>query len=306
MLFKTCSLVFLVRNIVKSSGQRHLKARTMATLQEIVTQLREFAPENLAEKWDNVGLLVEPRNTTSPITNILLTNDLTEAVVLEAREKNAQMIISYHPPIFAPLKRLTQASWKERIIIDCIRHDIAIYSPHTSWDSVNNGVNDWLAASLPHEPHLCRPIHENPLNMAYGSGRVCKVSGKPLSESDAVQLITKHTQMNCAMVGGSRPDENRMIRTYAVCAGSGASVLKGVAADMYITGEMSHHEILEATSNGTCVVLLGHSNSERGYLTVFKGILNDRLNNRVAIHVSESDRDPLQLVLRESADKTNA
>ncbi|XP_053658587.1 NIF3-like protein 1 [Anopheles marshallii] len=302
MLFKTFSLAFSVRNIVKSSGQRYLKARTMATLQEIVTQLREFAPENLAEKWDNVGLLVEPRDNTSPITNILLTNDLTEAVVLEAREKNAQMIISYHPPIFAPLKRLTQASWKERIIIDCIRHDIAIYSPHTSWDNVNNGVNDWLAASLPHEPYLCRPILENPLNMAYGSGRVCKVSGGPISEADAVQLITKHTQMNCAMVGGARANENRMIRTYAVCAGSGASVLKGVVADMYITGEMSHHEILEATSNGTCVVLLGHSNSERGFLTVFKGILNDRLNNRVAIHVSESDRDPLQLVLRENAD----
>uniref|UniRef100_A0A182SMY5 NIF3-like protein 1 n=1 Tax=Anopheles maculatus TaxID=74869 RepID=A0A182SMY5_9DIPT len=213
----------------------------MATLQEVVGKLNEFAPENLAEKWDNVGLLVEPRNSTSLITNILLTIDLTEAVVKEAQEKNVQMIISYHPPIFAPLKRLTQASWKERIVIDCIRSDIAIYSPHTCWDNVSNGVNDWLAASLPYASS--RPILENPINSAFGAGRLCEIKGDPIKERDAAQLIIRHTQMDCAMVSFAPSVEaNRMIRTYAVCAGSGASVLKGVQADMYITGEMSHHE----------------------------------------------------------------
>uniref|UniRef100_A0A182ML18 NIF3-like protein 1 n=1 Tax=Anopheles culicifacies TaxID=139723 RepID=A0A182ML18_9DIPT len=271
----------------------------MATLQEVVSKLNEFAPENLAEKWDNVGLLVEPRDNTKLITSILLTIDLTEAVVAEARENNVQMIISYHPPIFAPLKRLTQASWKERIIIDCIRHDIAIYSPHTCWDNVRNGVNDWLADSLPHSS--CRPIIENPINTTYGAGRLCEVGGEPIAERDAVQLITKHTQMDYALVSyAPSGNETRIIRTYAVCAGSGASVLKGVRADMYITGEMSHHEVLEATSNGTCVVLLGHSNSERGYLTLFLDILCNRLKNVVTVYVSKRDRDPMQLMLREN------
>ncbi|XP_050081195.1 NIF3-like protein 1 [Anopheles maculipalpis] len=299
MLFPTSSLTLFVRRFVKRGKQQYLKARAMTTLHDVVGKLNEFAPENLSEKWDNVGLLVEPRNTSS-ITNILLTIDLTEAVVQEAQEKNVQMIISYHPPIFAPLKRLTQASWKERIVIDCIRHDIAIYSPHTSWDNVSNGVNDWLAASLPHVSS--RPILENPLNSTYGAGRLCEVKGDPIPERDVAQLITKHTQMNCAMVSlAARGEENRTIRTYAVCAGSGASVLKGVKADMYITGEMSHHEVLEATSNGTCVVLLGHSNSERGYLAVFKDILSKRLANGVTVHVSERDRDPMKLVLNENA-----
>uniref|UniRef100_A0A182Y1Y7 NIF3-like protein 1 n=1 Tax=Anopheles stephensi TaxID=30069 RepID=A0A182Y1Y7_ANOST len=300
MFIKTASLAFFVRSFVKSGNQQYFKTRAMATLQDVVGKLNEFAPENLAEKWDNVGLLVEPRNSGSPITNILLTIDLTEAVVKEAQEKNAQMIISYHPPIFAPLKRLTQAAWKERIVIDCIRNDIAIYSPHTSWDNVSNGVNDWLAASLPHASS--RPILENPINAAYGAGRLCEVKGDPIPERDAAQLITKHTQMDCAMVSfAPSVAGNRTIRTYAVCAGSGASVLKGVKADMYITGEMSHHEVLEATSNGTCVVLLGHSNSERGYLAVFKDILSKRLTDGVTVHVSEKDRDPMKLVLNETS-----
>uniref|UniRef100_A0A182JW27 Histone acetyltransferase n=1 Tax=Anopheles christyi TaxID=43041 RepID=A0A182JW27_9DIPT len=274
-------------NMVKYWKGQHVICVTMKQIQEHL-QMPQFKKPKL---------MVDPAS----ITNILLTIDLTEAVVAEAQENGAQMIISYHPPIFAPLKRLTQASWKERIVIDCIRNDIAIYSPHTSWDNVTNGVNDWLAASLPHAQSC--PILVNPINPAYGAGRLCTVKDDPISERDAVQLIVKHTQMDCAMVSFA-PSGNgdRLIRTYAVCAGSGASVLKGVEADMYITGEMSHHEILEATSNGTCVVLLGHSNSERGYLSVFKEILSKRLDG-VTVRVSSSDRDPMKLVLQEDASK---
>ena len=54
------------------------------------------------------------------------------------------MILSYHPPIFVPLKRLTQSSWKERLVVQCVENRIAVYSPHTSYDAVKGGVNDWL------------------------------------------------------------------------------------------------------------------------------------------------------------------
>ena len=57
-------------------------------------------------------------------------------------------IISYHPPIFVPLKRLTSAKFKERIIVKSIEQRIAVYSPHTAFDAVHGGVNDWLASGL--------------------------------------------------------------------------------------------------------------------------------------------------------------
>lgn len=78
------------------------------------------------------------------VKKVMLTNDLTEAVYREACDWNANLIISYHPPIFAPMKKLVQSNWKDRIITGCIENRIAIYSPHTSYDALAGGVNDWL------------------------------------------------------------------------------------------------------------------------------------------------------------------
>ena len=112
-------------------------------LQDVVKQLQGFASTKLAEKWDNVGLLVEPSGCHK-VKNILLTNDLTTTVLKESIDKSVNLIISYHPPLFAPLKRLSQGNWKERIITQSIENRIAIYSPHTAYDAVKGGVNDWL------------------------------------------------------------------------------------------------------------------------------------------------------------------
>ena len=89
-----------------------------------------LAPASLAESWDNVGLLIEPSGSkevdqcddrvsfaTNPsqVRKVLLTNDLTEPVLMEAVEEKVDMVISYHPPLFRPLKRLTKGNWKERV-----------------------------------------------------------------------------------------------------------------------------------------------------------------------------------------------
>lgn len=80
-------------------------------LKDIVSAMNKFADTSLAASWDNVGLLIEP---TEPkiVSHILLTNDLTEDVMDEAIRLKTDLIITYHPLIFAPLKRITNASWK--------------------------------------------------------------------------------------------------------------------------------------------------------------------------------------------------
>ena len=87
-----------------------------------------------------------------------------------------------------------------------------------------------------------------------------------------------------------------IIGSIAVCAGSGSSVLEGSKADLWITGEMSHHEVLDAVHNGTSVILCDHSNTERGFLKVFASELSSILNNAVTVQVSDLDADPLQIV----------
>lgn len=96
------------------------------SLNDVITKLDNFAPKSLAEPWDNVGLLVEPV-TKKNIERILLTNDLTEDVMEEAVKVHADLIISYHPPIFVPLKSVTGKTWKVRSESEELDHTCVPY-----------------------------------------------------------------------------------------------------------------------------------------------------------------------------------
>eukprot|EP00004_Rigifila_ramosa_P017847 TRINITY_DN4391_c0_g1_i10.p1 TRINITY_DN4391_c0_g1~~TRINITY_DN4391_c0_g1_i10.p1 ORF type:complete len:354 (+),score=95.22 TRINITY_DN4391_c0_g1_i10:226-1287(+) len=172
-------------------------------LSKVITALESFAPLSLAEKWDNVGLLVSPSDPP-PVQRIFLTNDLTEPVLEEAFAAQAQLIISYHPPIFAALKRLTPRSPKERIVVRAIENRVAIYSPHTAWDAVSGGVNDWLAAGLgagtivPLQTHSETPLTEQVKLSVYGTPQllnattVSTVSAKPnVSSAILFDIVNK-------------------------------------------------------------------------------------------------------------------
>jgi dinuclear metal center YbgI/SA1388 family protein len=111
-------------------------------LREIISALEEFAPTSLAEVWDNVGLLVG--DPEQEISRILLTIDYSPPVVQEARERECDLVIAYHPPIFHPLKRVVAGS----AVFDAIRRGVAIYSPHTALDVAEGGTNDMLADVL--------------------------------------------------------------------------------------------------------------------------------------------------------------
>jgi putative NIF3 family GTP cyclohydrolase 1 type 2 len=86
------------------------------------------------------------------------------------------------------------------------------------------------------------------------------------------------------------------VRAIAVAAGAGSSVLRGARADVLVTGEMSHHEVLAAVADGTAVVLAGHSNTERGFLRVLGERLTSEFDEALQVKVAESDRDPLAVV----------
>ncbi|VEN55819.1 unnamed protein product [Callosobruchus maculatus] len=260
-------------------------------LRDVLSKLQEIAPLKLAESWDNVGLLVEPEKNPI-IKNVLLTIDLTEDVVDEALEVEAGLIISYHPNIFRPIKTVTQSHWKERIITKCIKNDIAVFSPHTSWDAIKDGVNDWLCTMF--KTKSSKPILPNSENPTIGMGRLLDLEF-PITLTRAINLIKQHLGLGHVRVGLGKHKslDTDFILTVAVCAGSGGSVLNGIEADLYLTGEMMHHDVLEATQKGITVVLCNHSNSERGYLTFFQQRFTF---DGLKVIVSKVDKDCLQTV----------
>ncbi|EFN72566.1 NIF3-like protein 1 [Camponotus floridanus] len=260
-------------------------------LKEILSAICKFADTSLAASWDNVGLLIEPTEPKN-VSCILLTNDLTEDVMDEAIQLQTDLIITYHPLIFAPLKSITTQSWKERIVARCLENKIAVFSPHTSFDSVKGGVNDWLAEAF--ELESSKPIQPDTNNPTYGLGRLCTLKNR-VSIEEAVNLIKQRTNLKYVKLARARTADD-YINTVALCAGSGASVLKEVPADLYLTGEMLHHDILDAVHRGIHVILTNHSDSERGFLKIFASILDSALQQSVKVCLSKADRDPLQTV----------
>jgi len=116
------------------------------TISQILAPLEKFAPNSYQESYDNCGLLTG--NGNWQCTGILATLDVTENIVLEAKEKKCNLIVTHHPIIFSGLKKITGKNYVEQTIITAIKNDIAIYAIHTNLDNVLKGVNNKIADKL--------------------------------------------------------------------------------------------------------------------------------------------------------------
>ncbi|MBC31561.1 MAG: Nif3-like dinuclear metal center hexameric protein [Muricauda sp.] len=115
-------------------------------VKHIIEHLEELAPLHYAEDFDNTGLLVG--NAEQEVTGILISHDTLQTVVEEAMAKNCNMIVSFHPIIFAGLKRLTGSSYVERTVMKAIENKIAIFAIHTALDNAIDGVNAKICHAL--------------------------------------------------------------------------------------------------------------------------------------------------------------
>jgi len=131
-------------------------------LAELVGLLNSLYAPALAEDWDNVGLQIGDPN--SEVERILVCLDAEEPALLAAQQQQAQLVISHHPLLFKPLKRLTPSDEVGRVLFRAIRNEIAVYSAHTNLDRAADGLNDWLATRLGLEN--CQPV-ERPQTAGY-------------------------------------------------------------------------------------------------------------------------------------------
>jgi dinuclear metal center YbgI/SA1388 family protein len=136
---------------------------------DLAAAMETIAPLDLAEPWDNVGLLAGSADGELR-GRVVLAIDLTERVLTEATGAGAGAIVAYHPPIWEGLKRITDADARGRVLIGAMRAGIAIYSPHTALDAAAGGVTDWLCEGLDSRgsgadrraivPHVRRDFHQ--------------------------------------------------------------------------------------------------------------------------------------------------
>jgi dinuclear metal center YbgI/SA1388 family protein len=265
--------------------------KKMPTIDNVCAYLDQLAPMRLAEDWDNVGLLVGNRN--DDVQRIMTCLTITPASAAEAIEQGCQLIVSHHPLPFHPLKRLTTDNTASGILWNLIRAGVAIYSPHTGFDSAAAGINQTLCEKLALagiEPLV--PIPNDP--DALGAGRMGTLSSDT-TLSEFVAVVKKQFGLRELQIVG---DLAARVATVASACGSGGSFLKSAidrGCDTLVTGETNFHTSLEAQANGINLVLLGHYASERFAVEMLAEKL-DREFEETEVWASQQESDPLSWV----------
>ncbi len=259
-------------------------------LKTLLQALEEIAPLELAEKWDNPGLLIEPLKSRD-IQKVLLTIDLTEAVAREAVQKKVDALVTYHPLFFGGFQRLEKSNPQARVAMRLIQKDIAVYSPHTALDAAPGGVNDWLADAL---GDVSRRIEKKAEGDLYctetGGARIVELL-TPVKLPTLGKRVKGNLRLHHLKTAKA---SDKSIKTIAVCAGAGVEALRGIQVDCYLTGEMKHHDVLGAKENGISVILCGHTETERGYLKILRRLLLAETEQAVDILISKEDAAPLK------------
>ncbi|MCA8996632.1 MAG: Nif3-like dinuclear metal center hexameric protein [Planctomycetaceae bacterium] len=266
------------------------------TVQDFVKFLENFAPPGLAEEWDNTGLLVGTRSASveKAITCLTLTPDVAE----EAIQQEAQLIVSHHPVLFRPVQRLTDATAEGRMLLDLIAAGVAVYSPHTSFDSASAGINQQLAEQLRlTEIAPIRPTLEEGELSGLGSGRWGRLRESETLAQSLSRVRTSLKVPHLQYVG----ELDQPVSQIAVACGSAAEFLREaerLGCDLFITGEARFHSFLEARSLGLPMVILGHYASERPAVEQLAKVLQAEFP-AAEVWASRVERDPVQWSLEQ-------
>ena len=221
-------------------------------VQQVVEWLNAIAPFDSAEGFDNVGLLMG--DPAGEVSTVLFGMDITEAMADEAIALGAELIVSHHPFIFHALKRIDYTGPQGRVLLKLAQHHISVIAAHTNWDKAPGGISDSLAAvlgleeSMPADEYARIGTLPSPITaeaFALHAGKILRTSVRCYPASTLA--LTR-----IAVAGGAY--------------GEGYLAALEAGAQAYLTGEIAHQEILDATARGLTIYDAGH------YPTEFPGV----------------------------------
>jgi dinuclear metal center YbgI/SA1388 family protein len=258
----------------------------MLTIETVATFLKQFAPPELAEDWDNVGLLVG--DAGGPVRRVMTCLTVTPASVAEAIERKAELVVAHHPMPFQPLRRLTAETTVGRLLLKLIEAQIAVYSPHTALDSAQEGINQRLASGLG-----LRGIWPLvPRDASVGAGRWGWLP-EPLVLGQLADRAKEFLSVERLRIVG---DPQQPIRTVAVACGAAGELLdaaREAGCDCMVTGEARFHTCLEAEATGIALLLPGHFASERFAVECLAEVLAGEFP-QLEVWASRREQDPLR------------
>lgn len=219
---------------------------------QVIARYEAFCPPELSLEGDVSGLQIGTLD--KDIERLMIALDLREQTVAEAIEQKVDLIIVKHAPIFRPLKDLRQTP-ANQLLLDLVKHDIAIYVSHTNIDVVEGGLNDWFC-------DLLEITDTQPLSLTTGEqgiGRIGQIS--PQSLADFTQKVKAVFNLDSLRLISYDKKANPTISRVAICGGSGQSFYKEAVAkgaDLYITGDIYYHTAHDMLTDGLLALDPGH------------------------------------------------
>lgn len=252
-------------------------ARVKSTVNDIYNVIDEIAPFSSQMSFDNSGFLVG--NIRSEVETALIVLDISRAAVDEAERIGAQLIISHHPVIFNPAKKVVAGT----ALYELIKSGISAVCAHTNLDLCPLiGVNRALSDSL------------ELVNFTRADDSECMFTAelkKPVTAEQLAQLIKK--KLNAPYLTYTKTKNEKLIKKIGFCSGSGGEfVFDAVeSCDAYLTGEARHHELLFAVENDFPLFVAGHYATEKVFAAPLKKYLEEKITG-VKFVISESEADP--------------
>lgn len=231
----------------------------MPTVKQIYDFINSLAPFCTQESWDNSGLLLG--NPEREVSKVSLALDATAKTVAAAKKNGAELMITHHPVIFSPVKKVLAGS----VIYELLSNSISAISAHTCLDSAQGGVNDTLAELLGLED--IEPLELDGTDVPLvRKGRLPHT----MSGDELASLVKEKLGCNLRLADAGRP-----INTVAVCGGSLSSLTYELIGkvDAFVTGDLTHHYFIDAADSGLTAIAAGHFETENPVMQVLKAKL---------------------------------
>ncbi len=226
----------------------------MTRVRDICEYMDRMAPPELQESYDNVGLLSGRMDAVVQAVYVAL--DVTRGVIDRAKEMGCQMLVTHHPILFHGRKNLREDDPEGAVLCHLIRSGLAVYSAHTNFDNAPMGTGDCLARALS-------------MTGVEGPEPGLRIGDLPraMGPEELAAFLRERMGGVPRLYGGKDA-----MRRAALCPGAGAFMARrayDLGADVFITGEAKHHEILEAEELGLPLVDGGHYETEQFAINAF-------------------------------------
>ncbi|MBQ8802322.1 MAG: Nif3-like dinuclear metal center hexameric protein [Tyzzerella sp.] len=233
---------------------------------EIIGVIEHTYPKQAALEWDNVGLLVG--RTEKEVNKIYVALDPTDEVIDEAIQRKADMIVTHHPLIFSPLKKITDEHFIGNRVVKLLQHDISYYAMHTNYDVLGMAELSGVIMGLDDTEVL----DMTDMEQLKGIGRVGELTNE-MTLKECCELVKEKFHLDTVKVFG---DINRKVKRVAISPGSGKSMIKSAIqkkVDVLITGDIDHHVGIDAVAQELAIIDAGHYGLEHIFIEDMAGYL---------------------------------